>query len=305
MDRHLLVERSIDRFDPLPKILTYDDFDRGLNGWLDLNPNFTEPGFRAHASIVDKSRWAPIMLSSATFPLAGTHGSVEGVYSLKLSTKRSANPYTQMPAPGSRGHAIKRLSRPTRMSLLQLEMWYAYTPEQDRIGLGEKDIRAFGMVLDLQDSEARYFIGARYLNAADGRLMQRWQYAKAADVSDAEWAYGTSGDWCRRGVDPMWFGRRYDDGRTDGFMDVPGGRQQLIYNESDDKINWLYLCLLADVAKREYVELQSGEVTYDLRGVQPTYVAPYARITGLVNPVVWIEADTDRRVFVFVDSILV
>ena len=99
------------RFTPLRNILCYDVFDRGFNGWMTLMPNFTEhPDFDVPPTLVDKTQWPPVMLSSATFRYPGTHGSMSGTYSLKLSTRPVAAPYTEKPAPGSLGHAIKRLS---------------------------------------------------------------------------------------------------------------------------------------------------------------------------------------------------
>lgn len=293
------------RFQPLPEIVTYDDFDHGARGWLDLTPNFTEPSFQTRPTVLDKARWGAPMLSTATFFYVGTHGSMDGTYSLKLATKPVAAPYTSPPRPGSMSHAIKRLSRYRDWQQLQFEMFYAYTPEQDRIALGEKDIRAFGMVFDLQDHDHRYFPGVRYLNSVDGRLEGRWQISHAADVSDEAWAFDAKGEWNKRGIDPLWYGRRREDGSGDAWRFVDDGQQQLIYNESDDKINWLYLRLLIDLEKREYVELQSGRRTFDLRGTRFSLADPYARIRDLVNPVVWIEADTDRRVFLFVDSVVI
>ena len=69
--------------------------------------------------------------------------------------------------------------------------------------------------------------------------------------------------------------------------------------------NWLYFRLLVDTAKREYVELQCEDVTFDVRGVEFTIVPSYARIEKLLNPNLWVETDTDRRVFFYVDSVLI
>ena len=292
-------------FRPLEEVVVYDDFDRGACGWLDLTPNFTEEGFRARATILDKARWGAPMLSTATFRYLGTHGSMHGTYSLKIPTKARANPYADIPLPGSMGHAIKRLARYRDWTQLQIEMFYAYTPEQDRIALGEKDIRAFGVVLDLQDDTNRYFPGVRYLNSVDGELKQRWQVSRAADVTDREWAYGREGEWNKRGIDPLWYGRRYPDGSSDAWEFLEDGSQQLIYNESDDKINWQYLRLTVDLAERRYVELQSGRQVFDLSGYGFSLADPYYRIRDLMNPVVWIETDTDRRVFLYLDAVLI
>lgn len=304
MERIVSYDGTLDRYSPLAHILCYDNFDTGLNGWIDLKPNFRFENFEPRRGTVDLTHWGPTMLSSATYQYAGTHGSMTGTYSMKLTTKRRAGRYEEIPAAGSMGHAVKRLSVHRPKGRLQFEMWYAYKPEQDRPGFSEKDVRAFGFLFDLQDEAHRYMPAVRYVNSVNGELAHRWQYAQAADVTDAEWEYGREG-WCRRGVDPCWFGRRYPDGTTDAFREVSGGEQQLCYNESDDKLNWLYLRVLVDLATREYVELQSGDQTFDLHGISPTLVDPYANITGLLNPMVWVEADTDRRVFLYVDSIVI
>lgn len=292
-------------YHPLPHLLCVDSFEKGLNGWMELMPNFTQPGFNSRKSIVEKKRFGPVMLSNATYAFAGTHGAMSGTYSMKLATRAQANPYHEPPAPGGMSHAIKRLTDIRPPGLRQVEMWFAYTPEQDRIGLGEKDIRAFGIMFDQQDQRGRTYTGVRYLNSMDGRLVRKWQFLQAAEVSDQEWAYGTEGDWCKRGIDPQWNGRRHEDGSTDGFVYVENGAQDLCYNESDDKINWQYLRLSVDTARREYVEFQSGRRVFDLRGIAPTLVDPYAGIMNLLNPIIWIETDTDRRVFLYVDTVVV
>lgn len=301
----LAYDGGLSKFRPLKHILCYDDFDRGLCGWVNLMPNYTLDDFGVRDSIVEKTQWGPIMLSSATFRFPGTHGSMDGIYSLKLATRPVAGKYEDPPAPGSLSHAIKRLTTHRKPGLLQFEMWYAYTPEQDRWGLSEKDIRAFGLCFDMQDDQARNFVGVRYVNAVNGEMKKEWQYMQAADVSDEEWAYGTNGDWCKKGVDPLWYGKRYADGSSDGFKFIPDSRQELCYNESDDKINWIYVRMLYDMDKKEYVELQSRDRVFDLRGIAPTHVPPYARIEGLLNPVIWIETDTNRSVFLFADSIVI
>lgn len=296
---------GMSRFSPLRYVLCYDDFDKGLCGWLNLMPNYTLENFKVRKSIIEKTQWGPLMLSTATYRFPGTHGSMDGIYSLKLSTRPVARPYEEPPAPGSISHAIKRLTSHRTPGLLQFEMWYAYTAEQDRSGLSEQDIRAFGICFDLQDKQARNFAGVRYVNSVNGNMKRQWQYMQAADVSDKEWAYGTENDWCKKGVDPIWYGRRYADGATDGFRYVPHGQQDLCYNESDDKINWLYLRFLYNMKEKKYVELQSQDRVFDLGGASPTHVPPYARINGLLNPVIWIETGNDRRVFLYVDSVVI
>lgn len=302
----IALDQGLYKYRPLKHLITYDDFDRGACGWMDLHPNYVGKNFNTlRYSHVDKTQWGPIMLSSASFRLAGTHGSMDGTYSLKLSTRPVANDYTEAPAPGSLSHGIKRLTTNLPKGRRQFEMWYTYTPEQDREGLHEEAVRAFGVFFDIQDESHRYFIGARYLNAVNGRPVRKWQIFQAKDVTDRDWAYGVENDWCKKGIDAMWYGERREDGSTDGFEWVPGGSQDLCYNESDDKINWNYLRLVIDTEKREYVELQSGDTVFDLKGMVPTLTAPYARIRGLFNPGIWVENDQERRVFFYVDSIVI
>ena len=76
-------------------------------------------------------------------------------------------------------------------------------------------------------------------------------------------------------------------------------------NETPDKINWHYFALTVDLAKWEYVELCSVNRVFDLRGVKMTLVDPYPRINFLHNPFLWVESDTNRRVFLYVDSIVI
>ncbi|MDR0877877.1 MAG: hypothetical protein LBN21_07470 [Treponema sp.] len=308
---------SVNKYKPLENILCYDDFDKGLHGWMVLVPNIRADRMDYFPEHKKYAEWGPPMLSSATFGYAGTHGSMNGTYSMKLSSRPIAGPPTEPPVAGSTGHAIKRLTF-LEKEYVKFEMWYAIKAEQDRPWNGENHIRGFGLVFDIQDEEKRYFCGARYMNAAGGKMQQRWQYASAVDVDDASWgdtapSASDSEDgsengkkiYIKPGVDPSWLGKRYADGGSDSFKDVPGGKQTLCYNESVDKINWHYFSLTVDMEKREYVELASINKRYDLRGCKPTLVDAYPRINQLLNPILWVEADTDRRVFLFVDSVLV
>lgn len=302
------------RFSPLKNILAYDVFDTGFNGWMSLLPNFTEyPDFDVPATLVSKDQWPPVMLSSATYRYPGTHGAMSGTFSLKLSAGPASSPYTEKPAPGSMGHGIKRLSfsRPGS-KYLQMECWFSYTGEQDIVdgkgpqpGLHESSIRDFGMGFDIQEGGKRYHVGARYLNAVDGKMVQKWQYEFATPGTDKDWAFGMDGDWCKRGIDPWWFGRRYPDGSHDGFQWLPDGDQKLCYNETDDKLNWQYMRLKVDTQKREYVEFQCADRIWDMRGIGCDAIDGYKRIDYLINPLFWVETDTNRKVFLYVDSVVV
>jgi hypothetical protein len=294
---------ALAKYQPLPHVVCFDDFDRGLNGWMDLHPNHTHPGFKQRPSVYDKTKGGPVCLSTASFGWAGTHGSLDGIYSLKLATRPVAGRYEEMPVPGAISHSIKRLSFYRAPGLYQYETWFAYTPELDRIGVGEKDIRAFAFILDIQDEKHRYQPCLRYVNSVNGRLVKRWQYGHSIAAGDREWCYGADNEWACNGIDALWHGYRRPDGSTDAFQWLPDGDQELVYNETDDKINWIYFRMTVDLAKREYVEMECQGRVFDMRGLQPTLAKKYDRITGLINPWMWIENDADRRVYFYIDSV--
>lgn len=325
MDKFLTYPVGLDRFNPLGRVLTYDVFNTGFNGWMTLLTNFTQaPDFDIRYSIVNKTQFAPVMLSSATYRYPGTHGAMSGAYSLKISTRPVANRYEMVPDPGGLGQAIKRLTIPSpKKGQCQIEAWLTYTVEQDHVSapgmgssgapsgsgdlaaLNERSIRAFGAAFDVQNAGNRFFVGCRYLNSVNSELKQKWQYIQASDVSREEWTHGSKNEWANTGIDPMWYGRRYPDGTHDGFKDIPGGEQKLCYNETDCKINWIYFRLLFDLETRQYVEMQAQDRIFDLRGKTPTLSPPYHRIDGLLNPLFWVENDTNRRVFLYIDSVVV
>ncbi|WFR65875.1 MFS transporter [Curtobacterium flaccumfaciens] len=290
---------------PLGSVLTADDFDTGMNGWLDLRPNFVGPDFAAHSHEIDLEHWGPVMLSSATFAFSGTHGSASGTYSLKLTSRSPAAPPEQPPASGSMSLAIKRLAVPRDAVRIRVEAVVAYTTEQDRPGLGVDAMRAFGMFVDLQDDECRYMPGVRYVNTAGGEPVRRWQYFDRTTSTDAEWSYGVDG-WHRAGIDPQWYGERRPDGSTSGTAWFGDGAQGLIYNETDDKVNWMPVALEIDLRTRTYVAFEANGRAFTFpAGAGPTQASTYRNIDRLLNPVFFVEADGDRRVSLFVDSVVV
>lgn len=295
---------AVSRYNPLARVLCADDFDRGHNGWLDLRPNFVKPGYRAQSDEVDLVHWGPTMISSASFPRAGTHGSMSGTYSLKLSTRPNAAPADERPAPGGMGIALKRLSQPGPIERLKLEAWLTYIPEDDREGFADKDVRAFGCFVDLQTGGNRWQPGVRYVNSIGGTPVRRWQwFGVSPSATDASWSYGQEG-WHVRGIDTQWYGTRHADGSSEGYQWVDAEPRAAVSNESDDKINWMYFALTVDVANRSYESLYFVDREYDLRGLAPEYAKPYAGLDGLINPVFFVETDTDRRAFLFIDSVV-
>lgn len=301
-------------FQPLAQVLCHDNFNTGLNGWMPLTPNLREDAMDYFPSQRRHIDWGTPMISSATFGLAGTHGGLHGTYSMKIPTRPVAARAEELPVAGSIGIAIKRLTIPSRQNL-RFEMFFALKTEQDRPGIGENAIRAMGFTWDIQDEERRYFAGIRYMNAANGKLRQRWQYLKATEGTDEEWgemgesAVGEPGSkekiFIRRGLGSEHLGRRDADGGGDGFAEIPDSHQSLCYNETADKLNWHHLSFTIDLARRRYVELRCANRRFDLSGNTPTLTEPYPRIDQLLNPLLWVETDTDRRALLFVDSVLI
>src|SRR5260370_27685887 len=75
-----LADPRLSRFDPLPRIITLDDFDRGFCGWTQLVGNYEHsldsmlPGYAQHSAA---------MLSNASAWEFGSHGGVAATHSFK------------------------------------------------------------------------------------------------------------------------------------------------------------------------------------------------------------------------------
>ena len=178
---------GLSKFRPLATILAYDDFDQGLNGWTELTGNYRQDTMAVVPGHEPFTDLRPPMLSSATFPIVGTHGSMSGIYSMKLATRAVAGP-RRGEDPQGRLRPDPQASHLAGARRVQFEMWFTYKPEADRPGIGEDEFRAFGVLWDLQDDEHRYFPAVRYLNAANGVVKQKWQFAQARKVSAEAWS---------------------------------------------------------------------------------------------------------------------
>ena len=277
------IDPRLSRFSPLPRILVYDDFNTGLNGWVELIGNYLgslerrRDTWRVRAEDEgDPTRVAnllltdcrPPTLSNATMWDVGTHGGMGGTYALKVATRPLKD------------HLAKALKRITwrKLGKLQCELYFTFHPEPSELDLGEADFQAFGISYDIQDDQHRYWPAIRYLNAEGGQPVRRWQYHASGD----------------RVV------------HLDGFEAVPGSgpQDELCYNEIATKQNWHYLRWTIDLATRQYIDLQCNDQVYDLRGLSHPLVNPYANLRTLLNLGVWVEAGADRRCFFYVDSVL-
>jgi hypothetical protein len=132
----------LSRFDPLSRIICFDDFDQGLNGWTALVGNYEGS---IDTMTHSYARHTQPMLSQMTHWDAGTHGSVDGTYALKIATRA---------VPGERNVAIKRLTF-RKASRIRVETYFAFKPEANELKLSDLDVRSVGLLFDLQDGQQR------------------------------------------------------------------------------------------------------------------------------------------------------
>jgi len=274
---------NLSRFSPLSRIICYDDFDRGLQGWTALIGNYEDtldsilPGFRD---------LRPPMLSNLTVWDTGTDGSFNGNYALKLATR---------PKTGSIGVAVKRLTF-QEVGPLRLETYFTFKPEASELRLSETDVRAAGVLLDLQDSDAkandpgRVMPHLRYLNAFNGQAMARWQYKKdRVPMRDI----GGSGKT-----------RSHFHLSSEGWLDVPGAGQRLCYNEIATKQNWHYLRLDFDLKTMSFLGFRCNDRVFDVSAIEPMRMPAMANLWCMLNLAFWVETDLDKRGFLYLDSVL-
>ena len=95
-------DARLSRFDPLDRIVFFDDFDRSLSGWTELISPSTYPDpDRTLFQLPPENRdYRPPMLSNLTMPDVGTHGAFQGTYALKIASR---------PKPGHFAKALKRI----------------------------------------------------------------------------------------------------------------------------------------------------------------------------------------------------
>jgi hypothetical protein len=238
----------------------------------------------------------PPQLSNCTFFDIGTHGSMSGTYALKLATR---------PKPFSTAAAIKRLTY-SRPGLVQFEMWFTYKAEQVFTGAAfdgnaspsELDFGDFTISNDINAGPdgPRYHCALRYANTdASGKLAQKWLYKTSLHTTTKMELAGTvaqTEDFHVRNVND--------------WAEIPGGHQPLCFNEVATKVNWHYLRWVFDTKERRNVELQSNEITLDLRRLPvPVYEQRYHALNHLLNFLIDVRTRKPVRNFLFVDSILV
>jgi hypothetical protein len=89
---------KLSRFDPLSRILYFDDFDDGYNGWVGLIGNYEgslDTMLPGYAQLMQP------MLSNVTHWDTGSHGAFDGTYCLKTTTR---------PIKGAQNVTLKRVT---------------------------------------------------------------------------------------------------------------------------------------------------------------------------------------------------
>lgn len=272
----LNADPALSKFDPLARIIFYDDFDWGLQGWSELIGNYDgglDSMLPAYADL------RPPMLSSATMWDTGTAGSMEGTYALKLATR---------PRVGHIAASLKRVTWRHR-GPIRLEAFFTFKPEATEMVLSSRDVRSVGVLFDIQDQEKRWMPHLRYLNAMEGESKEKWQFKREREPMRE---IGDSGET-----------RSHFHLAPTGWEDVAGGEQPLCYNEIATKQNWHYLRVDVDLATRAITALQCSERVHDVDHVEPMSMPAMPNLWSMLNVLFWVETDTAKRAFLYLDSV--
>ncbi len=273
----LLAQPSLSRFEPMKRIIFFDDFDNGIDGWTELIGNYEGsldsvlPPYRDHR---------PPQLSNLSMWDTGSVGSMDGTYALKIATRPR------------RGHQAVTLKRVTfrKAGPIRLEAFFTFKPEAREMLLSDQDVRSVGLVYDLQNDRERVMPHLRYLNSLDGKVEQKWQYKR--ETTPFRKIGGSGKTVSHYHLAP------------DGWLDVPGGGQRLCYNEIATKHNWHYLRLDFDLETMKFLAFQCNDRSFDVSGLECIRIPAMANLWCMLNVVFFAEADADKRVFFYLDSVL-
>lgn len=290
-------DARLSKFNPLPRILSCDDFDDGINGWTQLIGNYDDDLGQVKPMVRDMR---PAQLSNCTFFDVGSHGSVDGVYALKLATR---------PRAGASCYLIKRLTYAAR-TMVQVECYFTYKAEanfdpalkgpQQFDGNYHPSESMFGDftlgndVCDGADGK-RYLCALRYQNTDfEGRFVRKWLYKTSLHATTRMQVAGAP---VPEDIHTL---------RRDDWAEVPGGDFPLCSNEIPTKVNWHYLRWQFDLAARRNVELQVNDRVMNLRHVPvPAYPDAYHGLDRLLNVYFDVRTHLPARNFLFLDSVLI
>jgi hypothetical protein len=279
----LRADPDLSRFDPMERIIVYDDFDRGIQGWTSLIGNYEDT---LDAVLPPYRDIRGPMLSNLSMWDTGSDGSMNGTYALKLATR---------PKTGSLGVAIKRLTF-RHAGPIRLEAYFTFKPEASELRLSETDVRAVGVLFDFQDVDRkgsgseRVMPHLRYLNALDGEAQFRWQFKRQLEPLQDIGGTGKT--------------RSHFHLAPEGWEDIPDGGQLLCYNEIATKQNWYYLRVDWDLSSMSYLHFQCNDRVFDVSALAPMRMPAMANLWCMLNTVFFVETDCDKRAFLYLDSVL-
>jgi hypothetical protein len=271
----------LSRFDPLPRIISHDEFSKGHCGWSQLVGNYEDdldtmlPGYAQHTSA---------MLSTLAHWDAGSHGGMGSSYALKIATR---------PRKGAQNVAIKRHTFRHR-GRIRFETYFTFKPEAAQLKLSETDVRSVGFLFDLQAGDQdnggeRVMPHLRFLNALDGEHVQKWQFKQRTTE-----------------FKPIGNGEKtlsHYHLAPDDWEDLPGGAQRLCYNEIPTKVNWTYLRFDFDLDTMNALAFQCNDRQFDVSGFESIRMPAMKNLWCMLNFALFAETDTDKRTFLYVDSV--
>jgi hypothetical protein len=225
------------------------------------------------------------MLSTLPQWDAGSHGGVDGTYALKVATHARR---------GAQNVAIKRLTF-RQAGPIRLAAYVTFKPEASELRLSETDVRSVGFLFDLQAGDQagpageRVMPHLRFLNALDGRHLQKWQFKRRTTQ----------------------FKPLGNENKTvthyhlspDDWEDLAGGEQKLCYNEIPTKVNWHYLRFDFDLSTMQALGFFFNDRSFDLSGFDSIRIPAMRNLWCMLNVAFFAEADIDKRAFLYIDSV--
>lgn len=267
---------ALSKYNPLNRILFFDNFDDGLHGWTELIGNYEGSLDNVLSPYRDHR---PPQLSTLSMWDTGSAGSMDGMYALKIATR------------AKKGHQAVSIKRITYRELgkIRMEAYFCFKPEAVNLCLGDNTPRSFGFLFDMQNGQERIMPHVRYLNALDGKPVNCWQTKrKPAQMHSV----GKNHTVSHYHLSP------------DGWENIPDGHQLLCYNEIETKHNWHYLRFDFDLKSMCFLALQCNDRIFDTTGLDSIRYPAMPNLWCMLNLAFFVETDTDQRTFGYLDSVV-